>query len=102
VIESPTKGKLATILEELEERARQTESAAYQSLMRGLVIRIEEHETCWQVAIAREWPSVPSEIEERTILQHLAPIFAGQWHRTTKQPGRDGRWYNVSKLDYYR
>ena len=102
MIETPTKGKLAGILEELEERARQTEGAAYHSLMRGLVIRIEEHETCWQVAIAREWPSVPSEIEERTILQHLAPIFAGQWHRTTKQPGRDGRWYNVSKLDYQR
>ena len=101
-VETPTKGKLAGILEELEERAQQTGAPAYHSLMRGLVIRIEELETGWQVAIAREWPMEPSEIEERTIVTHLAPLFAGVWHRAKKQPGRDGRTYNVSRLDYHR
>ena len=102
MIESPTKTTLAGILEDLEERARQTEAAAYHALQRGLVIRIEELETGWQIAIARPWPTEPSEIEERTIVTQLAPIFHGQWHRTKKQVGRDGHLYNVSKMDYYR
>ena len=102
VAEAPTKGKLAAILEELEERAHVDGVPAYRELYRGLHIRIEELETGWQVAIAREWPSVPSEIEESTVLRHLAPLFHGQWHRTSKQTGRGGRVYNVSKMDYHR
>ena len=100
--ETPTKGRLASILEELETRAHYDEAPAYHELQRGLVIRIEELETGWQVAIAREWPQVPSETEEQTIVQHLAPLFHGQWHRTMKQVGRRGRIYNVSKMDYHR
>ena len=100
--ETPTKGKLAGILENLEARAHYDEAPAYHELQRGLVIRIEELETGWQVAIAREWPQVPSETEEMTILQHLAPLFHGQWHRTSKQWGRGGKVYNVSKLDYHK
>jgi hypothetical protein len=45
---------------------------------------------------------VPSETEEMTILQNLAPLFHGQWHRTSKQWGRGGKVYNVSKLDYHK
>ena len=101
-LETPTKGKLATILEELEELAHREGVPAYRELMRGLNIRIEELETGWQVAIAREWPSVPSEIEESTVVRHLAPLYHGQWHRTNKQAGRGGRIYNVSKMDYHR
>ena len=101
-LEAPTKGKLAMILEDMEQSARVEGVPVYRELMRGLTIRIHQHETGWQVAIAREWPSVPSEIEESTVLRHLAPLFAGQWHRTSKQAGRGGRVYNVSKLDYHR
>jgi hypothetical protein len=100
--ETPVKSKLAGILTDLEERAQQSEAAAYHSLMRGLVIRIQVFETGFQVAIARPWPTEPSEIEENTILAHLAPMFHGQWHRTKKQPGRDGGLYNVSRMDYHR
>ena len=59
VAETPTKGKLAGILEELEERAHVDGVPAYRELFRGLNIRIQELDTGWQVAIAREWPSVP-------------------------------------------
>jgi len=102
VIEEMVRSKLAVILEELEERAHNDGVPAYRELFRGLTIRIQELETGWQVAIAREWPSLPSEIEESTVLRHLAPLHHGQWHRTNKQAGRGGRIYNVSKMDYHR
>ena len=102
MIATPTRGKLADILEELEQRAQQDEAPAYHTLQRGLTIRIHQLETGWQVAIAREWPMVPSEVEEMTIVQHLAPLYHGQWHRTNKQIGRFGRIYNVSRMDYFR
>jgi len=94
--------KLAVILEELEEQARNDGVPAYRELRHGLCIRIHEIDTGWQVALAREWPSVPSEIEESTVLRYLAPLYHGQWHRTNKQIGRFGRVYNVSKMDYHR
>ena len=102
MIEEMVRSKLAIVLEELEERAHNDGVPAYRELHHGLNIRIEERETGWQIAIAREWPSLPSEIEESTVLRHLAPLFHGQWHRTNKQIGRYGRVYNVSKLDYHR
>ena len=102
MINEPVRSKLADILEELEERAHNDGVPAYRQLAHGLNIRIEEMETGWQIAIAREWPSLPSEIEESTVLRHLAPLHHGQWHRTNKQAGRFGRIYNVSKMDYHR
>ena len=102
MIAVPTKNKLADVLEQLELRAHQDEAPAYHELQRGLCIRIHELESGWQIAIAREWPMVPSEVEENTILQHLAPLYHGQWHRTYKQIGRRGLIWNVSRMDYHR
>lgn len=102
MIEEMVRSKMAVILEEMEECAHNDGVPVYRELFRGLTIRIQELETGWQVAIAREWPSVPSEIEESTIVRHLAPLHHGQWHRTNKQAGHRGRVYNVSKMDYHR
>ena len=102
MINEPVRTKLAVILEELEAQAHNDGAPAYRVLHHGLHIRIHEMDCGWQVAIAREWPSLPSEIEERTVLRYLAPLYHGQWHRTNKQIGRFGRVYNVSKMDYHR
>lgn len=96
------RSKLAQILEELEEEAHAKGGRAYRRLHNGLVVRIEEMEVGFQIAIARECPSLPSETEERTIVRYLEADFTGQWHRFTKRLSIDGRYYNGSILDFHR
>jgi hypothetical protein len=96
------RSKLATILEELEAQAHQSGGVVYRRLHHGLVLRLEERQDGYQLAIAREWPSIPSIHEENVVLRDLAPLFAGGWHRTQKRRGNDGRCYNVSTIDYHR
>ena len=93
---------LTEILRELEEAAIASGEREYRRLKHGLVLRIESNEMGFQLAIARQAPGVPSEIEERTILRDLEPVFAGAWHRTNNRSANDGRYYNVSTIDYHR
>lgn len=102
MIEEIVRSKLATILEELEAQAHQGGGVVYRRLHHGLVLRMQERESGFQLAIARQAPSVPSIHEENVVLRDLAPLFSGAWHRTTNRRGNDGAFYNVSTIDYHR
>lgn len=102
MIEEIVRSKLATILADLEEQAHAQGGVVYRRLHHGLVLRCEERESGFQLAIARQAPSLPSIHEENVVLRDLAPMFAGAWHRTTNRRGNDGTFYNVSTLDYHR